>query len=72
VDEITAPAGPSCAVRPHSWRNQRAAIVTRELEGCSYDEIAEVLDINVSALETLLFRARRELSEQLEEQLTGQ
>ncbi|HEX7311322.1 MAG TPA: sigma-70 family RNA polymerase sigma factor [Gaiellaceae bacterium] len=50
--------------------NQRAAIVMRELEGCSYAEIAEVLGINVSALETVLFRARRALREQLEERLT--
>jgi RNA polymerase sigma factor (sigma-70 family) len=52
--------------------NQRAAIVMRELEGCSYAEIAEVLGISVSALETVLFRARRALREQLEEQLTCQ
>jgi RNA polymerase sigma factor (sigma-70 family) len=52
--------------------NQRAAIVMRELEGCSYAEIAEVLGISVSALETVLFRARRALREQLDEQLTCQ
>ncbi len=52
--------------------NQRAAIVMRELEGGSYAEIAEVLGTTVSALETLLFRARRALREQLEEQLTCQ
>src|SRR5215217_6126723 len=50
--------------------NQRAAIVMRELEGGSYAEIAHVLGISVSALETLLFRARRALREQLEEQLS--
>ncbi len=52
--------------------NQRAAIVMRELEGGSYAEIAKVLGISVSALETLLFRARRALREQLDEQLTCQ
>ena len=51
-------------------QNQRAALVMRELEGCSYAEIAGVLGISVSALETLLFRARRSLREQLEERLT--
>ena len=50
--------------------NQRSALVMRELEGCSYNEIAGVLGVSVSALETLLFRARRSLREQLEEQLT--
>jgi RNA polymerase sigma factor (sigma-70 family) len=39
--------------------NQRAALVMRELEGRNYAEIAETLDVSVSAVETLLFRARR-------------
>ena len=50
--------------------NQRAALVMRELEGRSYAEIAQVLDISVSAVETLMFRARRALREQLEGGLT--
>jgi RNA polymerase sigma factor (sigma-70 family) len=54
----------------HLAFNQRAAIVMRELEGRSYAEIAEVLDISTSAVETLIFRARRALREQLEGGLT--
>ena len=50
--------------------NQRAALVMRELEGRSYAEIADVLDVSVSAVETLMFRARRALREQLEDGLT--
>jgi RNA polymerase sigma factor (sigma-70 family) len=50
--------------------NQRAALVMRELEGRSYAEIAEILETSVSAVETLLFRARRALREQLEGTLT--
>jgi RNA polymerase sigma-70 factor, ECF subfamily len=50
--------------------NQRAALVMRELEGRSYAEIAELLELSVSAVETLLFRARRALREQLEGGLT--
>ena len=46
--------------------NQRAALVMRELEGRTYVEIAEVLELSTSAVETLLFRARRALREQLE------
>ena len=49
---------------------QRQAIVLREFEGRSYNEIAEILGVTVSALETLLFRARRSLAEELEHQLT--
>ena len=41
--------------------NQRAAIVMRELEGRSYQEISGVLGVSVSAVEALLFRARRNL-----------
>lgn len=50
--------------------NQRSALVMRELEGRSYAEIAKILDVSVSAVETLLFRARRALREQLEGALT--
>ena len=49
---------------------QRQAIVLREFEGRSYREIAEILGVTTSALETLLFRARRSLSDELEHQLT--
>ena len=49
---------------------QRQALVLREFEGRSYQEIAEILAVTTSALETLLFRARRSLSEELTHQLT--
>src|SRR5947208_9161713 len=54
----------------HLAFNQRAALVMRELEGRSYAEIAEILDVSTSAVETLIFRARRALREQLEGSLT--
>jgi RNA polymerase sigma-70 factor (ECF subfamily) len=54
----------------HLAFNQRAALVMRELEGRSYGEIAEILEISPSAVETLIFRARRALREQLESSLT--
>jgi RNA polymerase sigma factor (sigma-70 family) len=49
---------------------QRQALVLREFEGRSYSEIAEILDVTTSALETLLFRARRSLADELQHQLT--
>ena len=49
---------------------QRQAIVLREFEGRSYAEIAEILGVTTTALETLLFRARRSLAEELEHQLS--
>ena len=45
---------------------QRKVILLREIQGRSYAEIAEELDLSVSAVETLIFRARRSLSEELE------
>ena len=54
----------------HLAFNQRSALVMRELEGRSYQEIAEILGLSVSAVETLIFRARRALREQLEEGIT--
>jgi len=54
----------------HLAFNQRAALVMRELEGRSYQEIAEILELSVSAVETLIFRARRALREQLEDGIT--
>ena len=49
---------------------QRSALVMREFEGRSYTEIARILEITTSALETLLFRARRSLAEELENVVT--
>jgi RNA polymerase sigma factor (sigma-70 family) len=54
----------------HLGFNQRSALVMRELEGRSYAEIGEIMDLSVSAVETLIFRARRALREQLEGSLT--
>jgi len=49
---------------------QRSALVMRELEGRSQVEIADALGVSVSAVETLLFRARRGMREQLESSMT--
>jgi RNA polymerase sigma factor (sigma-70 family) len=49
---------------------QRSALVMREFEGRSYAEIAEVMGVTQSALESLVFRARRSLADELEEALT--
>jgi RNA polymerase sigma factor (sigma-70 family) len=45
---------------------QRRAILLREWRGLSYKEIAEELDLSGSAVETLIFRARRSLAELLD------
>lgn len=49
---------------------QREALVLREMEGRSYKEIAPILGVTLTALETLIFRARRSLAEELENLVT--
>ena len=51
---------------------QREALVLREFEGRPYAEIASIMGITTAALETLLFRARRSLAEELEQIVTCQ
>jgi RNA polymerase sigma factor (sigma-70 family) len=46
---------------------QRRALLLREFQGLSYEEIAAELDISVAAVETLLFRARRAVADRLEQ-----
>jgi RNA polymerase sigma factor (sigma-70 family) len=47
---------------------QRRALLLREFQGYSYEEIAAELDVSVAAVETLLFRARRAVAQELEQQ----
>jgi RNA polymerase sigma factor (sigma-70 family) len=46
---------------------QRRAILLREWQGLSYREIADELELTQSAVETLIFRARRSLAQGLEQ-----
>jgi RNA polymerase sigma-70 factor (ECF subfamily) len=48
---------------------QRMALVLRRHEELSYEEIADVLDLSVPAVKSLLFRARTELRERLKDYL---
>ncbi|MGA0900286.1 MAG: RNA polymerase sigma factor [Luteolibacter sp.] len=49
---------------------QRMAVVLRRYEQMPYEEIAEVLGISLSAVKSLLFRARASLRESLESYLS--
>lgn len=48
---------------------QRMALVLRRYEELSYEEIADVLELSVPAVKSLLFRARSELRERLKNYL---
>ena len=45
--------------------NQRAAILMARFEGMSYEEISAAMDLSVSSVKSLLFRAKRRLSRAL-------
>jgi RNA polymerase sigma-70 factor (ECF subfamily) len=51
---------------------QRMAVVLRRYEQLPYEEIAKVLDLSVSAVKSLLFRARTALRESLADYLTDE
>lgn len=44
----------------------RAIVTLRELEGCSYDEICDILELPLPTVKTRLLRARRQLARSLE------
>jgi RNA polymerase sigma-70 factor, ECF subfamily len=44
-------------------------LVLREIDGCCYESIAEVLDVPVGTVRSRLHRARMQLREQLREVL---
>ena len=46
---------------------QRLAVVLRRYEQMPYEEIAQVLDLSVSAVKSQLFRARTALRESLQQ-----
>ncbi len=48
---------------------QRMALILRRYEELSYEEIADVLDLSVPAVKSLLFRARTELRDRLKDYL---
>jgi RNA polymerase sigma-70 factor (ECF subfamily) len=48
---------------------QRMALILRRYEDLSYEDIAEVLDLSVPAVKSLLFRARTELRARLSKYL---
>jgi len=50
---------------------QRMAIVLRRYEETPYEEIAQVLELTVPAVKSLLFRARTELREKLKQYLNA-
>ena len=49
----------------------RSILVLREMEGCCYDTIAEILDLPIGTVRSRLHRARLQLRELLESMFEG-
>jgi RNA polymerase sigma factor (sigma-70 family) len=63
ADDELIPLEDALAAMPDA---QRRALLLREWQGLSYREIAAELEVSQSAVETLIFRARRSLARRLE------
>lgn len=50
----------------------RAVLVLREIDGCCYETISEVLDLPIGTVRSRLHRARLQLREQLKEMLASE
>jgi RNA polymerase sigma-70 factor (ECF subfamily) len=67
LTEVDGPtAGEIAAALRRLPPSQRAVLLLREIQGRSYAEIASELGLSLAAVETLIFRARRSLSQELE------
>jgi len=50
----------------------RAVVVLREIDGCSYESIAEILDLPIGTVRSRLYRGRLQLMEELKEMFTAE
>jgi len=67
-DELAAVVEQSLQALPEELR---AALTLRDLEGLSYDDIAEVLGCPVGTVRSRIFRAREAIDEQVRQQISG-
>jgi RNA polymerase sigma-70 factor (ECF subfamily) len=68
TEEIRATVNAAIAALPEDLRT---AIVLRELEGLSYEEIAETMDCPVGTVRSRIFRAREAIDAQLQKVFDG-
>ena len=68
TDEIGRTVQRSLAALPEDLRT---AITLREIEGLSYEEIAEVMDCPIGTVRSRIFRAREAIDKELRPLLEG-
>jgi RNA polymerase sigma-70 factor, ECF subfamily len=66
ADDATPTAEDICSALQQLAPRERSALFMREFKGYAYSDIAARLGLSLSAVESLLFRARRSFREQLE------
>ncbi|MHC1731787.1 MAG: RNA polymerase sigma factor [Bacteroidales bacterium] len=66
ADEKREAAGLVAQIVSRMKEPGRSAVIMRDLEGYSYEETAEALDSNVTAIRTVISRARKEIREEME------
>jgi len=65
-DDASEAAGMVSAIVSRMKEPGRSAVILRDIEGYSYEETAEALGMNVTALRTLMSRARKQIREEME------
>lgn len=65
IYETAQRAGEISAALGELPANQRLALILKVQDGHSYSEIAEILEVSVPSVESLLFRARQTLAKKL-------
>lgn len=68
ADEIARTVERSLAALPEDLRS---AITLREIDGLSYEEIAEVMDCPIGTVRSRIFRAREAIDKELQPLLSG-
>ncbi|MDX9728159.1 MAG: sigma-70 family RNA polymerase sigma factor [Bacteroidales bacterium] len=66
ADEKCEAAGLISEIVSRMKEPARSAVIMRDIEGYSYEETAEALESNVTAIRTVISRARKQIREEME------
>jgi RNA polymerase sigma-70 factor (ECF subfamily) len=66
IHDATEAARMVSAIASRMKEPGKSAIILRDIEGYSYEETAEAMGMNITALRTLMSRARKQIREEME------